>query len=384
MIINKFVSYRLLRWGSAFWMGLASMLPLSVQAEDDPPNSWYIGAGAGLSNMEVDTGETDYQIADDEDGSFRLFIGYDYNRRFSVEAVLSNLGSVELDGSANPGLENEAEIDFLMSSVNLLWYFWQDNDDLNYPYRRGWQAYAEGGISLMSNPSDVRYDPGNVIDPTIGAGLEYGWENGLSARLGVDYFSNDGSQVYLGLIKRFGRTAKPAVVVEQAKPEPAILPVAVPAPKPIPIPVPKPKVDDDRDGVYNRHDTCPGTRANISVDDSGCSIFQAPLDGVYFEPSSANLSDAAKKILDRVIVELLEFADVHIEVQAHTDNRGDALDNFKLSEKRAFAVYRYMIKQGVAPERLTKKGYGESEPVANNYFKTGRAKNRRVELVVIN
>ncbi|NOQ89039.1 MAG: OmpA family protein [Gammaproteobacteria bacterium] len=70
-------------------------------------------------------------------------------------------------------------------------------------------------------------------------------------------------------------------------------------------------------------------------------------------------------------------------VQAHTDYKGSGEANLKLSEQRAQSVKNYLVSQGVFEKRLIAKGYGESQPIADNETEEGRAKNRRVELKVI-
>jgi outer membrane protein OmpA-like peptidoglycan-associated protein len=74
---------------------------------------------------------------------------------------------------------------------------------------------------------------------------------------------------------------------------------------------------------------------------------------------------------------------LRIEVQAHSDNSGDAAYNQYLSEERANSVRDYLIAKGIAPDRIEAKGYGESQPIADNDTREGRAANRRVELKVI-
>jgi hypothetical protein len=69
-------------------------------------------------------------------------------------------------------------------------------------------------------------------------------------------------------------------------------------------------------------------------------------------------------------------------VEGHTDNIGSDEYNQKLSEERARAVREYLVSQRVADSNVTAKGYGKSEPVADNSTSQGRAQNRRVELVV--
>jgi len=104
------------------------------------------------------------------------------------------------------------------------------------------------------------------------------------------------------------------------------------------------------------------------------------LKGVNFESSKAVLLDTSKTILDRVAVSLKEHPDVKVEIGGHCDSQGPEAYNLKLSTDRANAVRDYLISKGVAADQLVAVGYGESQPIADNGTKEGRAENRRVEL----
>ncbi len=143
--------------------------------------------------------------------------------------------------------------------------------------------------------------------------------------------------------------------------------------------------DSDGDGVTDDKDLCPATVAGMSVDAKGCpSIFQASqpliLLGVNFETGKAVLLPSSKSVLDEVAKSLVDNPDVNIEVGGHTDHIGTSAANLRLSQARANAVRDYLIGKGVDSGRLTAKGYGEENPVADNATVAGRAANRRVEL----
>jgi outer membrane protein OmpA-like peptidoglycan-associated protein len=72
-----------------------------------------------------------------------------------------------------------------------------------------------------------------------------------------------------------------------------------------------------------------------------------------------------------------------VQVEGHTDSRGNDDANQSLSERRAQSVVKYLISRGVAAERLTAVGFGESKPIADNNTNAGRSTNRRVEFVII-
>ncbi|MEA1912862.1 MAG: OmpA family protein [candidate division WOR-3 bacterium] len=88
-------------------------------------------------------------------------------------------------------------------------------------------------------------------------------------------------------------------------------------------------------------------------------------------------------VLDRIIEVLKDNKDAGLEIIGHADSIGTYEFNQKLSEDRAIAVEVYLMNHGIAPERLTIKGYGETRPIASNGTIEGRAKNRRVEFKVI-
>jgi outer membrane protein OmpA-like peptidoglycan-associated protein len=105
------------------------------------------------------------------------------------------------------------------------------------------------------------------------------------------------------------------------------------------------------------------------------------LEGVNFDFDKATLRQEDLAIIDKDVVGLDKWGNVNIEVAGHTDNKGSDKYNMRLSQERAEAVRNYLISKGIAADRLTAKGYGESQPVADNATDEGRFKNRRVELI---
>ena len=114
---------------------------------------------------------------------------------------------------------------------------------------------------------------------------------------------------------------------------------------------------------------------------------QLKLNGrVFFLPSSAELDriDKTEDTLLAVAKTLKEQQTMAcVEVQGHTDGRGDARSNLQLSRERSEAVRQWLIRAGIAPHRLAAVGFGGERPLANNDTEDGRAQNRRVELAVV-
>ncbi len=107
------------------------------------------------------------------------------------------------------------------------------------------------------------------------------------------------------------------------------------------------------------------------------------LHNIFFDTDKSILKEASKIELANVKQLLLQNPSLHIELNGHTDNQGAVEYNQKLSEDRARAVLVWLINNGIAPNRLTAKGYGELQPVATNETAEGRAQNRRTELKVV-
>jgi len=104
---------------------------------------------------------------------------------------------------------------------------------------------------------------------------------------------------------------------------------------------------------------------------------------ILFEFGKADLKQELKENLAEIAAILKNLlTESSIIIEGYTDNVGSAASNKKLSEQRASAVMKYLIDRGVDKKRLKSVGYGLEKPVADNKTEEGRAKNRRVELVI--
>lgn len=106
------------------------------------------------------------------------------------------------------------------------------------------------------------------------------------------------------------------------------------------------------------------------------------LSNALFAFDKFDLNEEARTMLDEVVGWLKEYPNLKVEIGGHTDNMGSDEYNQKLSENRAKSVYDYFVSHGVAADRLSYKGYGESRPIATNETAEGRQANRRVELQI--
>lgn len=106
-----------------------------------------------------------------------------------------------------------------------------------------------------------------------------------------------------------------------------------------------------------------------------------PLYGVFFDFNKATLKPESESVLTKAATLLTTKKGFSVEVQGHTDNVGGDAYNLTLSGQRAETVKAWLGKHGVEAARLSSKGYGKTQPVADNGTDEGRARNRRVELV---
>lgn len=107
------------------------------------------------------------------------------------------------------------------------------------------------------------------------------------------------------------------------------------------------------------------------------------LRNIFFDTDKYSLKPESKAELDRLLKLLNENISIRIQISGHTDNVGAPEHNRILSENRAKTVVEYLTANGIDKNRLTAKGYGETQPYATNSTEEGRAQNRRTEFMVI-
>ncbi len=162
--------------------------------------------------------------------------------------------------------------------------------------------------------------------------------------------------------------------------------------------------DTDGDGVRDEIDRCADTPRGTAVDAIGCPIAKPvgyrlkklktkkitfkPLPResetveVMFEPNSANITIDSKVKIRQIVERLNSRGYRHVTVEGYTDNSGTHAQNIALSRKRANAVKDLMILYGIDSSKITAVGKGELNPIADNDTPEGRAKNRRIEIVM--
>jgi outer membrane protein OmpA-like peptidoglycan-associated protein len=107
------------------------------------------------------------------------------------------------------------------------------------------------------------------------------------------------------------------------------------------------------------------------------------LDHVYFDTDKASLRPDSYPELEDLLSYLQRHDAIRVEIAGHTDNTGTAAHNLQLSQARAETIVKYLVSKGIKPGRLQAKGYGATQPVAENETEKGRQLNRRTEVRVL-
>lgn len=329
----------------------------------DETDMWYVVPQAGYTIL--DNGRDV-----DDDFHYGFGLGYHAARNFSLE-VNGLFGDFE--GDAGRTLhQNAYSLDGLFvfnRESNISPYFslgagylennFSGNDDWSGPM-------AQVGLGIMLDAGSDTF----VFQFRPEVKYRMDWPNSPHGE------SDSGDiLINIGFAFNFGEArSAPPPVVQTPPPAP---------PPPPPPPAPPPPVDSDGDGVPDSADRCPGTPRGIAVDEKGCPREPVILRGVEFATNSATLTEGSRPILEGVAEDLRIHPLVRVELQGHTDSRGADAYNLELSQRRAESVRDYLIAQGVDATRLQAKGYGETQPIADNATKAGQAENRRVVMKVI-
>jgi outer membrane protein OmpA-like peptidoglycan-associated protein len=157
-----------------------------------------------------------------------------------------------------------------------------------------------------------------------------------------------------------------------------------------------PDKDNDGDGIPDELDRCPNERETFNgVDDEdGCpdsggavvltdTKIELP-DQITFDTGRTEIQRRVEALLNRVADKLKAHSNVkRVRIEGHTDDVGSAQKNHDLSQQRAEAVREYLIERGIEPDRLQAVGYGNTRPLDTHKTAAARAKNRRVDFIIV-
>lgn len=296
------------------------------------------------------------RVQNDIEGSFAL--GYRVTPNVGLELRYGQ-GHTDIDdeNDAADGLGIRAE------AATLDAYYRFNADGALQPY-----VLVGGGLARNTGDQGAGYEENTIANVAVGAFYQLTDNLALRAEArGVENLqqSNTDGIASVGLLYGFG-----------AKKAAAVAPVA-------------PAVvdgDDDQDGVANSADKCPGTPRNLVVDANGCpKVLTETVTKeirVLFDTNKSVIKSEYNGDIEAVAKLLTDYPTAKVEIQGHTDSRGSAALNDKLSQSRADAVAKVLAdKYGIAADRISSKGYGAGQPVADNKTVEGRAQNRRTVAV---
>lgn len=303
----------------------------------------------------------------DDDQGYFLGFGYDLTDAISVE-----LSTFDLDPENAAGME----LDLDHYKLDLF-------HDLPITLG-GFQTFAVTGFgnTRVVDDNDTVWD--------LGVGLSYDITRNLSWRTALRnhyYLGRNMEDSDFGidsaLVFRFG--GSPRSTPARRESTPAAPAVAERTPEPTP---PAAAPDADRDGVPDNRDNCPDTPRNYAVDANGCPIAVEEIARVEllvnFDFDKSDVKPEYFSEIEEVADFMRQYPDTIIELEGHTDSRGDDAYNEALSQRRADAVRAVLIDRfNIQGSRITAEGFGETQPVASNNTDAGRAQNRRVMTVII-
>jgi len=384
---------------------------------------WYVTPSIIFNN------DAAYRAVDDSLSGVQVTVGRNMSEHLSLEGLL---GYSDINAYCDP-VDCYPDQKHLDISANLLAYY--DRDSVFAPYLMLGVGYLS--VSADEGPQFAR-DTGAGNNPTGSIGLGFNWRMGQSnfsihaehrARVAFDNQRLTDQLTTIGLQYNFGDRRPdpgiPAIITDtrivterggdedgdrvfDSKDECPNTPFGVPVdPRGCALdsdmdgvtsdkdrcPASRAgaevnmygcEVDEDNDGVPDHRDDCLFTNAGVRVDVKGCEIRDIiSLPGVNFETGHDILLPGTEYLLQDAADTLKKHPDLQIEVAGHSDDVGNTDQNQGLSMRRAKTVREFLIRYGVDEDRLSFRGYGESQPIADNSTADGRATNRRVELRLV-
>lgn len=193
---------------------------------------------------------------------------------------------------------------------------------------------------------------------------------------------DEASDGAVAMIKLYDYVVDPASIKRdfQLLEEKISQPLVVNTPTPV---APQPVVSPPLPKEAPKENTPEPPKNYTSLDNKNVSVGKAiVLQNLRFAQSKPELLPESNAELENLFKFMQEHPTANIELQGHTDNRGDFDLNLALSRQRVEVVKAFLVKKGISPSRITGKGFGSSRPIANNNREETRQLNRRVELII--
>jgi len=310
-------------------------------------DSWYVGGALGIGSLSPVT-PAGTSIRDNKDVSGKLYAGVDISNQIGIEAFWSNLGSVDIAGSAGKG-----SIHYSAVGVNGVYHL--------PVYAGRVHPFGKIGIAKINTKATgtVNHHQENNFSIFTGLGVEYDYNQHLTIRAEYESFTKDISQISLGV------NWSPNERVHYLDTRHRSIPVA------LPMNYNTPQRQSTQLYVVKKEVVKRVHTLNSSL--SGNSLFAT---------GSSRLLPSGISQLNRLInnISKVDFKVYHVGISGHTDNRGSYQKNIHLSKLRANAVANHLALYGINKQKMSVIGYGESQPVNSNNTAYGRSLNRRVDI----
>ncbi|MCK5917936.1 MAG: OmpA family protein [Cocleimonas sp.] len=342
--------------------------------------SWYIGGAVGGSTLTPDGGDN-WRVTGDKSISKKLYTGVNITKDTGLEAFWADLGSADLKSNGQSGSVNYKAIGVAGVYKPMVKF-------------AGIRPLAKIGAAKFTtkDKGDLTSRQLHDISLFLGVGAEYAVSDNINLRAEYERFDKDIAHYNLGLnwrplyrnrsstveqVVTQKPTPRPRPVYVQPKPKPVYIP---PKPRPVytpPAPVYKPV---PKPVVIQKPKPAPPV---INV--PKIQLIHSSLSGgSNFNTGSAQLTRRGQNRLNKLAYDIQSSSMTvkGLQITGHTDNVGDNRSNLALSLARANSVADYLQNLGVNRHIMRLDGKGESSPLASNRTKYGRAKNRRVEIVI--
>lgn len=379
-------------------------------------------AAAGVAQAEVTftpsatyTAPDSRKNADNEIG-YNLALGYRFTPALAVELVHGRTESKLHGGTGKHILSQIADRDTVDSRTGLdaSYIFMADQKLSPYVLLGAGEARYKTNAPKVIPGTTKRNSTENYTDPYVngGVGALYRFNENVALRGEYRLVYNTDETLFdnMALVGLQFSAGAAAVAAATPQPEPEQAPVEEQAAPVAPVDTDADGVpdsadkcgstpagvqvdangcplDDDGDGVPNYLDKCPTTAEGVVVTDEGCAKTLTEAISlelkVQFDSGKAIVKDEYKAEIEKAAAVMKQYPSAYMEIQGHTDSSGRAAANNALSQQRADAVRAVLVNEmGVNGANITAKGYGSSQPVADNKTVEGRAQNRRVIAVV--
>lgn len=351
----------------------ASSISLSANAFTEEVTGPFISAGANHFIFDNE------RLLNDETSAF-IDLGYQLSNQWAISAEYTELNT---ERSWTGG--NKFETEFW--SVNGLFRFEPKTTNSLF-YKMGVGQYTETPVT--THKSTAR----------LGIGYDFSFSNHISLKFGADALIGINKSrldwvPYIGLSYFFGKSttkmapvaAQPAKQVNNDRDQDGIFDSQDKCPETAPgISVDSYgcELDSDNDTVFDSVDQCPQTPAGAKVNDKGCRVLLKEDVSITLNiqfPNNSNVVSQQYATEIRQVAQFMkQYPDTKVVIEGHTDSRGSADYNLKLSQKRANAVMRFLIQEyAISVDRISAVGMGESAPIETNDTAEGRKLNRRVQ-----